>query len=84
MGVAMALSGAIRDLVNAVGTAARGLWGLATAANGYLTVYALEVALLLVAIVAIMPLVARKTPAPRALALGVGPSGLGPRGGPAA
>jgi BCD family chlorophyll transporter-like MFS transporter len=84
MGVAMALSGLFRDLVNAISGAALGLWGLAAAANGYLAVYALEVALLVVAIVAIMPLIARKAPAAHALTLGVGPSGLDPRGGPAA
>ncbi len=60
-GVAMALSGTIRDLVNLTADATGGLWGLPGAANGYMTVYALEILLLLIAIVASIPLLRRAT-----------------------
>ncbi len=56
-GVAMALSGVIRDLVNAATSATEGLWGYAAVANGYIAVYALEIILLLVTIVATIPLI---------------------------
>ena len=55
-GLAMALSGTLRDLVNAVGVA-HAPWGLPGAANGYLAVYGLEILLLLVTIVATLPLI---------------------------
>jgi len=58
-GVAMIASGAIRDGVNLVGGATDGLWGVPGAANGYMTVYAIEIVLLLVAIALAMPLVRR-------------------------
>jgi BCD family chlorophyll transporter-like MFS transporter len=58
-GLAMALSGTLRDIVNAALGATKGLWGLAGAANGYLAVYALEIALLLVTIAATSPLIRR-------------------------
>ncbi|MEO1102444.1 MAG: PucC family protein [Pseudomonadota bacterium] len=55
-GGAMALGAVIRDVVNAAtGTPQAGQTGLASA-YGYLTVYALEIVLLLVTIVAIVPL----------------------------
>ena len=57
VGVAMAMSGAIRDLVNFASDTVEGLWGLDAAANGYFTVYALEIALLVVTLVATMPLI---------------------------
>ncbi len=58
-GIALALSGTIRDLINlAVGTTGE-MWGMATVAVGYITVYSLEIALLLVTIVAIFPLMYR-------------------------
>ncbi len=60
-GVAMALSGTIRDLVNLTATATNGLWGLPGVANGYMTVYALEIALLLITIAASVPLLRRST-----------------------
>ena len=60
-GVAMALSGTIRDLVNLTADATGGLWGLPGFANGYMTVYALEIMLLLIAIVASIPLLRRAT-----------------------
>ena len=49
----MALSGALRDLVNALTTDS----AAAASANGYLTVYGLEIALLLVTAVVIAPLI---------------------------
>jgi len=58
-GVAMIASGAIRDGVNLVGGATDGLWGVPGVANGYMTVYAIEIVLLLVAITLAMPLVRR-------------------------
>jgi BCD family chlorophyll transporter-like MFS transporter len=64
-GLGMALSGTIRDLVNAALGATEGPWGLAGAASGYVSVYAIEVALLLVTIAATVPLV-RRSPAPDA------------------
>ncbi len=57
VGVAMATSGAIRDLVNVLWGAGEGLWGLGGAATGYFAVYAIEIALLLVTILAILPLI---------------------------
>ncbi len=56
-GIAMALSAVIRDLVNASIGDVAGPWGFAGAANGYLTVYAIEVALLVVTIAATLPLI---------------------------
>jgi BCD family chlorophyll transporter-like MFS transporter len=74
-GAAMALSGAIRDLVNAgVGEGAV-IWGVGGAATGYLTVYALEIVLLLITIAATLPLVRRM---PAALAEKRGVAGGGP------
>jgi BCD family chlorophyll transporter-like MFS transporter len=61
-GVAMALSGTIRDLVNLTASATNGLWGLPGVANGYMTVYALEIALLLITVAASIPLLRRSTP----------------------
>ncbi len=55
-GLAMALSGTIRDLVNAAVGALEPLWAIAGAASGYVTVYALEILLLLVTIAAAVPL----------------------------
>ncbi len=56
-GVAMAASGAIRDAVNVVWGAGVGLPGFSGAATGYLAVYVIEIALLIVAIVAALPLI---------------------------
>ena len=61
-GLAMALSGTLRDLVNAA-MGSGGLWGLAASANGYLAVYGLEILLLLITIVATIPLIAGRSPA---------------------
>ncbi len=56
VGVAMAMSGAIRDLVNLVWGATEGFWGLGGIATGYFAVYAIEITLLVVTIVATLPL----------------------------
>jgi BCD family chlorophyll transporter-like MFS transporter len=56
VGVAMAMSGAVRDLVNLLWNASDGLWGLGANANGYFTVYAIEIILLLVTLYAIAPM----------------------------
>jgi BCD family chlorophyll transporter-like MFS transporter len=58
-GVAMIASGALRDLVNVAAAATPGLWQLPGAAAGYMTVYAVEIVLLLVAIAVVMPLARR-------------------------
>ena len=58
-GVAMIASGAIRDLVNLMSGATDGLWGIPGAANGYMTVYAIEIVFLLAAITLAMPLIRR-------------------------
>ncbi len=56
-GVAMAASGVIRDVVNAFAPLSSDLRGVAGDAGGYVAVYALEIALLLVTIGATVPLV---------------------------
>jgi BCD family chlorophyll transporter-like MFS transporter len=56
-GVGMALSGALRDLVNALLGTSEGPLGLAGAASGYVTVYILEIALLVITIAASIPLI---------------------------
>ncbi|MBB4212194.1 BCD family chlorophyll transporter-like MFS transporter [Rhodothalassium salexigens DSM 2132] len=58
-GVAMALSGALRDIVNASVHAAGTLQGMAADAAGYVTVYAIEIVLLLVTVAATVPLIRR-------------------------
>ena len=58
-GVAMAVSGTLRDVVNAALGATETIWGFAGAAGGYIAVYALEIALLVVTIAAGLPLVVR-------------------------
>jgi hypothetical protein len=55
----MALSGPIRDLVNA-GIGEHSFLGLPGSANGYVTVYVLEILLLVVTIVATLPLIERR------------------------
>lgn len=55
-GVAMALSGVMRDLVNSATGPETQLWVFEGAAIGYISVYSLEIFLLLVTIVAIVPL----------------------------
>jgi BCD family chlorophyll transporter-like MFS transporter len=58
-GLGIALSGVLRDLLNAVAPE-QGLWGLAPAATGYIGVYAIEITLLLLTLVAVAPLVGRR------------------------
>jgi BCD family chlorophyll transporter-like MFS transporter len=58
-GLGIAFSGMIRDLVNAALGTVHGPWGLVEAANGYMAVYVLEIALLLLTIAAIAPLIRR-------------------------
>ncbi len=53
-GIALALSGLIRDLVNSALGASDQLWGLA---GGYMAVYAIEIGLLLITIIAAYPLI---------------------------
>ena len=61
-GVALALSGTLRDLVDAVIGDAEQLWGFTAAAGGYVAVYGLEIVLLLATIAATLPLVRRAGP----------------------
>jgi BCD family chlorophyll transporter-like MFS transporter len=56
VGIGMAVSGAVRDLANLLWGATDGLWGVAGVAMGYFTVYVLEIALLVVTLVATLPL----------------------------
>jgi BCD family chlorophyll transporter-like MFS transporter len=58
-GLGMALSGVLRDVVNAVAGDQPGPWGLDGAAYGYLGVYAAELILLAVAVVVTVPLLRR-------------------------
>ena len=79
-GLGIALSGVIRDLVNAVLGTMQGPWGLPGAASGYITVYGLEIILLLATVIATVPLIrgrssalpARDAQADRDLALDKG------------
>ncbi|MFY9973948.1 MAG: PucC family protein [Chromatiaceae bacterium] len=63
-GLGMALSGTIRDVVNAALGATQGPSGFAGAASGYVAVYGLEIALLLVTLVASIPLIRHAAPRP--------------------
>ena len=56
-GVAVALSGTIRDLVTYLAARTGGVFGLSEIEVGYFSVYALEVVLLVVTIVASLPLI---------------------------
>jgi len=56
VGVAMAMSGAIRDLVNWLWGSSDGLWGLPGVAMGYFTVYTIEISLLCITLIATFPL----------------------------
>lgn len=56
-GVALALSGIIRDLVNSAVGETGDLWGLSGAASGYIVVYGMEIVLLLVTVAATLPLI---------------------------
>jgi BCD family chlorophyll transporter-like MFS transporter len=59
-GVGVALSGAIRDLINLFTADGDGPFGMIGAAQGYLTVYTLEILLLLVTLAALAPLLLRR------------------------
>lgn len=58
-GVAMALSGTLRDLVNAALGATDTVGNFMGTAGGYITVYTLEIVLLLVTVAATLPLIHR-------------------------
>lgn len=55
-GVAMALSGVIRDVVTHLSAGSAWPWGLSGAASGYTAVYALEVLLLAATLIALLPM----------------------------
>ena len=59
VGVAMALSGALRDLAVMLWGATDGLWGLGGVATAYYAVYTVEIVLLIVTSVATLPLIRR-------------------------
>jgi BCD family chlorophyll transporter-like MFS transporter len=81
-GLGMALSGGMRDLVNAALGASEGPWGFAGAASGYVAVYALEIALLLIAIAATLPLIRRASSPLAAFSGGEGAGALDAGRGP--
>jgi len=56
VGGGMALSGIIRDLVNAAFGSTEQIWAFTGTAAGYVAVYLIEIALLVVVIVAALPL----------------------------
>lgn len=56
VGIAMATSGAVRDVVNTFWGDGAGIWGLGGAVTGYYTVYVIEIALLVVTLLATLPL----------------------------
>jgi BCD family chlorophyll transporter-like MFS transporter len=89
-GVAVATSGALRDLVTAAMGAGREIFGFSGLAMGYITVYVLEITLLLVTIVAALPLIravssrhqsGKRDPAPDAFQLNVAPPTANPKSG---
>jgi BCD family chlorophyll transporter-like MFS transporter len=59
-GVAMVASGVIRDLVDLLAGAGNGFLGIAPRALSYVTVYTVELTLLLVTLLAILPLLRRR------------------------
>lgn len=65
-GVAMALSGALRDVVNMATGGSESAWGFTENATGYVTVYTIEIVLLVVAIVAALPLLRGRKSTPSA------------------
>jgi BCD family chlorophyll transporter-like MFS transporter len=56
-GIGVAMSGVIRDLVNLLEAGAAPVASNAASASGYMTVYAIEIALLLVTLMVVAPLV---------------------------
>ncbi len=63
-GLGVALSSGIRDLVNATQGTGDGWFGFPAIANGYLTVYGIEMFLLIVTVIATAPLVRRLSAEP--------------------
>jgi BCD family chlorophyll transporter-like MFS transporter len=61
VGVGMAMSGAIRDLVDALVGIGPGVAGATHGASGYMTVYAIEITLLVATVMITLPLVKRLT-----------------------
>jgi len=64
VGLGMAMSGAIRDLVDAALGAGPAGSSMSNGATGYMTVYAIEITLLVATVVITIPLVRRLTTAP--------------------
>ena len=58
-GIALALSGIVRDTATALLEASGGMFGMGAVAGGYMTVYALEIVLLLVTVAALVPMLRR-------------------------
>jgi BCD family chlorophyll transporter-like MFS transporter len=77
-GLGVAISGALRDLVNGLVGPGAGPFGLTVGASGYLTVYALEALLLGAAIIAVVPLLRRRGEPAHGFSGGPTTSGLGP------
>ena len=73
-GVGIALSGTIRDLINAVEAGTLSNAAATASATGYVTVYGIEIALLIVTIVVTAPLVRRTISGRRAESLDIGES----------
>lgn len=65
-GIGIALSGIIRDLVNAMEAGSITGGSSSASASGYITVYGIEIALLLVTLVLIAPLLRQRSSAPSA------------------
>ena len=66
VGLGMALSGIIRDVVNAAQSAPVGASAAGNVAAGYLTVYSLEIVLLIVVVIVSLPLLGRELENPPA------------------
>jgi len=80
-GVALALSGVLRDLVAMAMGVTGGLWGFDAVSSAYITVYFIEIVLLLVTVAAAVPLVRRASrshPPPLGLVSGAARTALGP------
>jgi BCD family chlorophyll transporter-like MFS transporter len=61
-GIGVALSGVIRDLVNMLEAGVNQGIGNSASASGYMTVYAIEISLLLITLVVAAPLIKRSGP----------------------
>jgi BCD family chlorophyll transporter-like MFS transporter len=71
-GVAMSLSGILRDTVQFMAEGSAPLFGIANAATGYMAVYAVEIALLVITIAATFPLLRRVADGPSSEAKATG------------